>query len=397
MSNRYVFPNFHFFPKELNEEVKSLAKKYKQADKISENLTRVKLPKLLAEIRALADDRDEIIRFAKKLKKLDINILATEYPYEKENKSTTRKIIIILQERYYRIVGRRFWIHFLLNPYDPYIINILNFAFTNENENFLGLQPSIRDKYQKLFSQSSSLIVNMAIEIANEKRKIYESFADWKIKLESRLAFELWLTILELFINEEWFINIQGTNLIEEKLENLPFETYKKIINNYLTHFDFTEYHSNLLRQVINRMGDPRDNLHRWNGISDETINKVKTWLFKQELFNFLDYDRFNYWEQYLRKVNDINMITDPPVAAMYFNNFVVLEFANIGNAAYFYEVDGFKKHIEPRLKTFIPESYLKDRHADYFINKLNHAGHWHSRFDDYMIHYFNGHFWYRH
>ena len=301
-----------------------------------------------------------------------------------------------MQERYNRIVGRRFWIHFQLNPHDPYIINILNFAFINENENYLGLNPSIRDKYQKIFSQSK-IILNMAIEIANEKRKVNESFAEWKIKKESSLAYELWITILELFIKEEWFINIQGTNVIEEKLENLPFEGYKKIINNYLIHFDFMEYHSDLLRQVIVRLGDPRISLHRWNGISKETIEKVNKWQYKQELYKFLDYDRFNYWEQYLRKVKDIKMIKDPPVAAMYFDNFVVMEFANIGNAAYFYEVEGFKRHIEPRLKTFIPESYLKDRDADYFINKLNHAGHWHSRFNDYMVQYFNGHFWYRH
>ena len=57
--------------------MKRLSHLLKNTNKLikSENLTRVKLPKLLAQIRSLSDDRDEIISFALKLKKLDINIL----------------------------------------------------------------------------------------------------------------------------------------------------------------------------------------------------------------------------------------------------------------------------------------------------------------------------------
>lgn len=81
----------------------------------------------------------------------------------------------------------------------------------------------------------------------------------------------------------------------------------------------------------------------------------------------------------------------------MYFKEFVVVEFANVGNAAYFYERNGFAENLANKLKYNVPESLLKDQNAPYYIQKLNHAGHWPQRYDEYMHYYLQGYFHYKH
>lgn len=172
---------------------------------------------------------------------------------------------------------------------------------------------------------------------------------------------------------------------------------YKLIINRYLDAFDFNDFQDDILRQVIDRLLDPRKNPSRWKGISELAVQNVKKWLYKIELFEFLDYDRFEYWKKYLRRMTDLKVVQEPPVAAMYFGDFVVLEFAEIGNAAYFYETEGFKKHLAPKLISYVSETSLKDRNAHFYIHKLSHIYQtWHSHFDNYMSHYLQGHYWYK-
>ena len=396
MSKLNSFPSFYYYPIELQKESQLIQTKYKDADQVPENLTRIKLPKLLQQIRNLSEDTNDIIEFARKLNKIDINILATEYPYEIEDNSTIRKIILILMERYNRIVGNRFWQHFQVQPFDKQITNLLKHAFQVENKDYLALKTTIRENYNGIFSLDN-IVHQMGLHIGQEKKMFLESFSEWRIVKDSKLSEELWFRMVERFITEQWFIDVQGVRVIEDTLENMSIGKYKGIINNYLNAFEFQSFHQELLKQVIQRLNDPRENLSRWEGISENAIAKVEKWLFKAELFEFLDYERFDYWEKYIQLVTDLKVIEDPPMAAMYFNDFVVLEFGHTGNAAYFYETKGFSKYLASKLTSNVLVSKLKDRNADFYINKLNHAGNWYSRFDEYMENYLKGSTWYRH
>lgn len=396
MSRSKIYPTFHYYPVALKEESRRIQEKYKNADQVPQSLTIIKLPKLLEKIRALSDVIPDIIAFAKTLKSIDINILATEFPYETENRSTVRKIKIILVERYNRIVGRRFWSHFQILPYNHEVTEILSHAFTVEEASYLALNTRIRHHYNNIFS-SHYIMDQLVDRLGKERRVLADSFSEWKISVDGRLSDELWILLLETFIKEEWFVNVQGVETIVAKMDNISNAQYKKVLNRYLLSRNFQQYHIELLKQSIQRLGDPRESLYRWNDISENAIESVKKWLFKIELFEFLDYDRFDYWEKYIHKVTDLKVVEDPPVAAMYFNDFVVVEFAKIGNAAYFYDAKGFSKHLAATLKAYVPVERLKDRKADFYIHKLSHAGSWRSRFDDYMSHYMHGNFWYRH
>lgn len=402
MNNNFIFPTFHFEPAQLSLEVQRLQKKYKHGSQISEEMVLRKLPDLLAQIRKLQNDREVLITFAKGLKSIDINILTSSYPYETEDEVTENKIIVILSERYNSLVGRRFWSHFQHRIKDEKINRMLVHAFKNEDYNFLKLNFAIRENYNKVFSSSDTenVLHQLTTFIGKEKSTIEASFKEYKVEQDSQLANELWLRILETFIKESGFVDLQGEAIIEERLKNIYLERYKSIILSYLNAHDYSAYHANLFTQVMERLKDPRVDMQHWDDVAETIVQKVKMYLNEKDLHSFFgenDYERFNYWKRYIRFVEDINLVEDPPIAAMYFKDFVVVEFAKKGNAAYFYEREGFNKYLLFKMKIYMREESLKDTEADYFIHKINHAGHWPARYDKYMANYLRGNFNYSH
>lgn len=107
--------------------------------------------------------------------------------------------------------------------------------------------------------------------------------------------------------------------------------------------------------------------------------------------------------EKHIKNIKDLKLINTPPIAAMYFGEFVVVEFAETGNAAYFYKSDGFDRYMSKDLRFGISESMLKDKNAAFFITKLNHtttqnnSEYWHTRFNEYMNQFYNHNLGYKH
>lgn len=401
MNNVGFFPTFHFHPKRLQESSDKIYKKYKDDSQLFIDILRKRLPDLLTIIRTLGEDPKEIRKFASTLKAIDINVLASGYPYDEEDLTTASKVLLILVHRYNKIVGRRFWQHFQTSPYDHKIIEMLVYVFGEEDTNFMGLKEEVRNKYNHIFfnSKAEEVLINIALKIDPTIDKVKNAFKDLRIEADSLLAHELWLLILEYNLNTRQFIELQGIEVIRNTLNNVHMNRYKQIIVNYLHSFESEEYHQLLFTQLIQRLNDPRKNNSRWDNVSDEIIKKVKQRLISGELYDFfgLDSERFTYWSKYIDYIDDVDFNEDPLIAAMHFGEFVVVEFANKGNAAYFYEQKGFSKYLAHKVRRDIHESELKDRNAGYYIHKLNHAGDWPSRYDGYMANFLNGNLDYRH
>ena len=128
----------------------------------------------------------------------------------------------------------------------------------------------------------------------------------------------------------------------------------------------------------------------------------MKKWLYANELKKFFDSDinsdRFEYWKRFIDYMENVIPLKSPLVAFIYFSDFVVVEFGEMG-AAYFYHREGFEKLILPRTKDYkfrntsskaTKESMLKEQSKELnglslFINKLAHRGRWQRRFDTHM------------
>lgn len=403
MNKKFIFPTFYFQPVQLISTVEKLEKKYKHGMYLPERLVTKRLPDLLAKIRALPNDEAAIIQFANNLKTFEINVLVFNYPYETENLETSNKIITILIHRYTHLIGRRFWNYFQNQFKDENINKVLVHAFHQKDENFLGLSNRIRENYSYAFNSTvpEYILKYLASFIGKENKAIYDSFEDYKINVDSLLAKELWLRILEQHLWTPNYISLQGEELVVRTLENVPLSRYMTIIIKYLDAVNYREYNEALLTQVVDRLRDPRHSNHYWKDVPESVVQKVRAYLIENDLRSFFmehsDNERFQYWQKFSRNIDNTKKVNDPPIIAMFFNDFVAVEFGYVGNAAYFYEKESFNKYLLHEMREGMRESYLKDKHAHYYINSLSHSGYWQSRFDQYMVNYLNGNFYYSH
>jgi hypothetical protein len=400
MSNNFLYRSFYFEPKELTKLSEKIEKKYRNVDsEIIGEIAAKKLSSLLAAIRKLANDPEKIIQYADSLKKIDVRILAYEFPYHQEDQETQKKIFLILEHRYERFIGRRMWDHFHVYPKDYYIYRLLNVSFKNEDESFLSLQSRIRKHYNMLFAQQNPLAL-LAKWIGAETKKLAEAFKEWRIYPETNLEKILWTYILFVYISESNFIKKEGEEEIVYQLNQLNIYDYKKILQKYLQAFDYESFHYTILKQAVDKLGDPRKQVVSWEGFSNDEIDKVKRWLMHNELKKFFaedtEYQRFKYWGRYVKVMKDAKPIKSPPIAIMDFGYFVVVEFAQTNNAAYFYTKENYERYIAPRIhKRRLKEDDLKEKGI--MITKLSHnrtranPHAWHKKFDEHMIQYMNG------
>ncbi|WP_227938277.1 EH signature domain-containing protein [Alkalihalobacillus deserti] len=405
MSESFLYRSFYFEPQELINTANMVEKKYKDLDdEVIEQLASRRLPGLLKAIRNLSEDREKVLAFARKLKKMDVRILAYEFPYHKEDKVTQGKVLIILEERYERFIGRRIWSHFQVNPKDSHIHYLLKIAFGREDETFLSLDSVIRKTYNKVFRESNPLL-ELARQIGKDHKRLVDVFKEWRVYPNEKLERLLWLYILFVHMGRKPFIEKEGEEQIVARLNQLSSNDYNKIIKNYLEAFEFEDFHHEILKQLTDKLSDPRKNLVAWEGFSEEQIEKVKRWLIRNELIKFFaedtKYQRFKFWGRYVKVMHDVKLIKSPPIAIMDFKQFVVVEFAKTGNAAYFYTKENYEKSIKPKVSSWsLREDDLKNKNI--MIHKLPHtvtasnSNYWHRKFENAMTEYINGNFKYR-
>ncbi|WP_175615433.1 EH signature domain-containing protein [Piscibacillus halophilus] len=394
MNNFYY--SFHFKPTQLTEVAQKLQKKYRETGHLPEHVVRRDLPMLLKEIQSLSNHEEVLKEFADHLKNIHLKILSSEYPYNHDDEALLDKIRFMLEYRYNSYIGKRFWNHFQQRPDDQFVQSILSKAFETENSSFLGLLNRIRVQYNDIFN-GSHIIEEIALGIGNENDKVNDSFKDWKITTESGLSNKIWHFLIQNFINDSSFIERQDKGTLLKVLNHYPTQDYKQAMDLYLNSFELDDLHDFIMSLVLQRLGNPTESTLKWYRMTEESINKAKQWVYQQQLKEFLDNERFQYWKKYLHLTHDVKTINEPPISAMYFGDFVVVEFANKGNAAYFYKTEGFERTLSRNLKTGTKVEYLKNQYADFYINKLNHSGGWNYRFDTYMNQYLRGQYYYTH
>ncbi|MDF0728426.1 hypothetical protein PY093_17450 [Cytobacillus sp. S13-E01] len=91
-----------------------------------------------------------------------------------------------------------------------------------------------------------------------------------------------------------------------------------------------------------------------WEDFSKEQIDKVKRLMIRNDLQHFFakdtKYQRFKYWGRFVKTMKDAEIIEQPPMAIMDIDDFIVVEFAETGNAAYFYTKETYERVISPRM-----------------------------------------------
>lgn len=185
-------------------------------------------------------------------------------------------------------------------------------------------------------------------------------------------------------------LRAEGTERLLKWLAQLSPENKIQFGRRYLGVFGPSGWDGRVLEAIKEKYGSPRQQKYEffWSAVPDELRQAFIRWFLKQKLDQVFagDTERHRYWSGYLDALEDIETGTagGTHYAWLVFRAFSVVEFFEVGNAAYFYpneEAERFRRRVPS------DPSSLKERHL-YKVgyrqvhNYLIHNQRWQARAD---------------
>ena len=152
--------------------------------------------------------------------------------------------------------------------------------------------------------------------------------------------------------------------------DNIKF--FKKFCINYLNKLNKSEYwYEPILDLIAKEYGLPKGKMDRtayenpfWDEINSSTKDELRKWLLKKRIEDFFgDDERSGFWKSYVEKgsISNAETILSNEGFMLDFGKFGVVEFKEIGNAAYIYPTDVFREYWRNAERKYHPSSF-KDK-----------------------------------
>lgn len=360
---------------ETKEEIKKLHKKSNQNIELTESDIR-DIEIIVKTIDGL--NKDEIKSYGYTLKKKEFHMLIQYMP---EN------IYNVNIDKIYEVVNKR--------PRDEYILTFFrsfqnNYSNTKFNKHFINYLNKYPDAYEKLAMGKNTLIVWKAWMISDDLvgiivNQYFRGNSEIKRYLNSlslgstrklyKDCFKYFLTIC----NGDDYLGLE----LKEIIDNLQiFSTNETIrfMNNYLTKLDVENFQDDILEYIYITYDTPLDprNQFIWGQIYELCKDKYNLWYAKKMLSEFFKGDpRFEFWYEYIKSLQAKLISVNENQLFLDFGNFIVIEFKNIGNAAYVYDKDYFNENYMKYLKSnqIFKDNKFKNKHK--VIRRIIHGKNW--------------------
>lgn len=143
-----------------------------------------------------------------------------------------------------------------------------------------------------------------------------------------------------------------------------------------------------------------------WKYVGEEEKRRFAQWIMKLELKDFFggvnkNHERFQYWEKFIPKLEDVVVTDERTTLIMYFRDVVIMEVLGTG-AVYIYPADVFQRHFQPKIdrmlaerERFVNKAWLKvrevkrtelmDRNLTIPGGWLRHNVGWQWKFDEWL------------
>ncbi len=217
----------------------------------------------------------------------------------------------------------------------------------------------------------------------------------------SRLCQELYMKVADELYNEciaEFII----ANYLDDRLWNFYKDTitnmtqelkkriFKSVMLNYMDEYDVASYPKQWFQLIYRQLGDPYDPInHRWKGLEEEK-EVFRRWNIDENIEKFFeqivggDKRRKSFWKRYINNIYRIEYFEEASKAlALEFKNHMFVEFAESGNACYYYHKNDFDiNKVREVLKGSSLNRSAKVKFLKQGTDKKNHSGDWEYQFD---------------
>lgn len=180
--------------------------------------------------------------------------------------------------------------------------------------------------------------------------------------------------------SKELFSAISHANLVE-RARSMPTEVQAAFATNYLRKLATREFWQDVsLRFVRDKFGTPEPGEVQspfWRPIPQPIRDEFRVWVQEQLLYEFFrkhdgTSERFSFWKRYSKHWKGVFQALDGRAMAMDFGHAGVIEFAEVGNAAYVYEGKDFRRIVGGRANA--PADYKDQRIA---LHRVLHFEGW--------------------
>ncbi|HHX10752.1 MAG TPA: hypothetical protein GX729_05235 [Firmicutes bacterium] len=297
-----------------------------------------------------------------------------------------RNTIAIIQERwkprYAEIAWRQFQYHFRDQDVARFVVMGL------EKTEVPGFGDNEAAHMIRLIS-SGEPAEQIAGLLASREQPFRTSLDKLRITENSPLGVELLKNYL-LKASSKTYLELEDQEFIQYALGLMNAEyqpDYLKAVNRYLSTVPQSNYQEYVMLHIYRSLGHPDDSFSRVHGLDPENLERFRRWLnfrIMSEFFEAAGYsDRFQFWKQFADDLHKVRCITvkDYNVAFLVFRDIAVVEFAQVGNAAYVYPRDYYESQLEhyaTEKETVTNKSQLKDPYNS--LTRIIHHGNWQSR-----------------
>ncbi|PLT43937.1 EH signature domain-containing protein [Paenibacillus sp. FSL W8-1187] len=407
---------FNFVPHQLIQVTRRIEKKYKGTGTVAASLMN-RLPELLAEIRLAPVDA--IGQLIQDWPDRYVRLLIRQWPYDEESEQVQHKINLILSSRFQPIFGIEAWSRFQEQPSHRFVQDLLVLIYPNDRmfSSHGSLEHEEQSVFNEAFRHPNGLLPGLVSGLIHSHATLQEMLKALKVKEGSELDRCLNFDVLQTGLSIKSFVKREGAAFLRSKLERYILSDYQLLMKGYLEAREYQEFDKILLDQAVQRLHDPRERQAEWAFLDEQAMRQVEKWLSAQELDIIFEHDgkrRAEYWRTYMKYIELVVRLknrNEPMAAFIYFENFVVLEFGEVGRA-YFYHREGFEKWIQiltstpnyrfagSQAKTFMLKEMSEMMHGEpLFIERLGHGGYyesWTAKFNRHIHAYLRGEYSYK-
>jgi hypothetical protein len=212
------------------------------------------------------------------------------------------------------------------------------------------------------------------------------------------------LVLMEIFnlADENFFLNEQElyremfTSVTNEEQQKMAHQLIKKCKLNHV---------KPLGKLIFEKLKTYRRKPMLWKYVGEEEKRRFAKWILKLEIKDFFgninkNHERFQYWEKFIGKLEDVVVTDERSTLIMYFPDVVIMEVLGTG-AVYVYRTSVFQKYFQPKIDRMLMEqekysnswykpkevkrSELMDKSLTIPGGWLIHSGDWQFKFDAWL------------
>lgn len=371
---------FIFTPMKILNTAEYIKEKHKKINERYNNLNiddeyLVKLLKTINEI-----DKAELPGFSYRLKKHDLYLLANYMPGNKYNVDL-EKIYIILKTRFrdefIKILFKGFKNHYYNKEFNIYLLRLLNLS--ENSPEVLNMSKDTLEVIKKWLKQDNpvSAIVHSCLAIKKEFKVFMSAF---RLE-ENTLIYKDCRKYFYRICGKEHYIH-GDINEILEVLKTYTLDEKTGFMNNYLTLLEVDEFQDPVLDYIYYSYGEPNESYNNiWQNINHHAVEKYKMWIIQKRMKDFFGEDeRYVFWYGYIKNLDAKLLHVNERQLFIDFGKFVVIEFRNIGNAAYVYRNNDFDKYFRRLINRGTVYSDGNFKYRAVALERIIHSGNWQYR-----------------